>query len=293
MDIKSIVPKILPAVFIAFVAAGLVVFIGGYFGKGVSKSFLKVSGRVEGREYNVGTKMSGRVGEMFVSEGQNVEAGQNLAIIFSKQREALLAAANARLKEAEANLNLARVKFERYERLFKANAIAKMEYDRIENGFIRATEDMVAAGKESENRLADLDDTLIVAPITGTVVTKIVRKGEVIAAGTPLATLIDMDDLYLKVFLTTDFAGKVNLKDEARIYPDAFPNVAFDAYVDKIGEKAEFTPKNVETKSQRAKLVFEIKLKVKDNSSRRLKPGMPCEAVIMIGKNARWSSFKR
>jgi len=230
---------------------------------------------------------------MFVSEGQNVELDQDLAVIYSKQREALLEMSNARLKEAQANLDLASVKFERYERLFKANAIAKMEYDNIENKYIRAAEDLVAAGKESENRKADLEDTLIVAPITGTVVTKIVRKGEVIGVGTPLATLIDMDDLYLKVFLTTDFAGKVNLNDEAKIYPDAFPKEAFDAFVDKIGEKAEFTPKNVETKSQRAKLVFEIKLKIKDNSSRKLKPGMPCEAVIKIGKNARWSSFKR
>jgi len=293
MDIKSMTPKILPAVFIALMIAGLIVFIGYYFQKGPSRSFLKVSGRIEGREHNVGTKVAGRVDEIFIREGQNVEIGQPLAQIYSKQTEALLDAANARLKKASANLDLAKIEFERYDRLFKANAIAKMEYDYVENRYIRAVEDMVAAEKESEKMKADLNDTKIVAPISGTVVTKIVRKGEVIGAGTPLATVIDMDDLYLKVFLSTELAGKVSLNDEARIYPDAFPGEEFDTFVEKIGQKAEFTPKNVETKSQRAKLVFEIKLQVKDNASRKLKPGMPCDAVIKIDKNAQWKSFKR
>lgn len=241
----------------------------------------------------MGTRVAGRVDEINITEGQKVEAGQVIAIIRSEQAKAMLGASEARLKEAKSNLELAKVKFQRYERLFKANAVAKMEYEYVENNYTAAKEDYTAAEKNVDKMRADVQDTEVVAPITGVVTTKIVRKGEVIAVGTPLATIVNMDDLYLKVFLVTDQAGKVTLGDEARIYPDAYPKQSFDAYVQKIGEKAEFTPKNVETKSQRAKLVFEIKLQVKDNSDRKLKPGMPCDAIIKIDKNASWRSVKR
>ena len=293
MEMKNVFPKILSFVFVALVIYGIFVFARGCSGAGVNKGFIDASGRIEGREYNVGTKISGRVDEIFIKEGQNVELGERLAMIYSKQSAALFEAAEARLKEADANLNLAKIEFERYERLFKANAVAKMEYDHVENSFIRAREEAIAAQKEVDKTGADVEDTKIVAPLSGTVVTKIVRKGEVIAAGTPIATIINMDDLYLKVFLTTETAGKVSLGDEARIYPDALPGKPFDAYVEFIGEKAEFTPKNVETKSQRAKLVFEIKLKIVDNKARMLKPGMPCEAVIKIDRNVSWPSYHR
>jgi len=293
MDVKDLKPKILPAICIGLVAFGLIVFIRGCFHGGPGKGFIEASGRIEGREYNVGTKVAGRVEEIDIREGQRVEAGELLAIVQSKQRVASLGAAEARLTEATANLGLAESEFERYDRLFKGNAIAKMKYDYVENRFVRAKEEFVAAQKEVEKMSADVEDTKITAPITGVVVTKIVRKGEVIAEGTPLATLVNMEDLYLKVFLVTDQAGKVSLGDEARIYPDAFPRDTFTAYVQQIGEKAEFTPKNVETKSQRAKLVFQIKLQVEENTDRKLKPGMPCSAIIRISDKASWRSVRR
>ena len=293
MDMKNLTPKILPAVFVGLVIFGIVVFMGRFSPGGVGKGFLEASGRIEGREYNVGTRVAGRVSEIDVTEGDKVEAGQVIAVIHSEQAHAMLGASEARRKEAESNLELAKVKFERYERLFKANAVAKMEYDNVENDYIAAQEDYVASQKHVDKMNADVQDTQVTAPITGIITTKIVRKGEVVAVGTPLATMVNMDDLYLKVFLVTDQAGKVSLGDEARIYPDAFPGEGFDAYVQRIGEKAEFTPKNVETKSQRAKLVFEIKLQVKDNTDRKLKPGMPCDAIIRIDKDASWRSVKR
>lgn len=293
MEMKNIFPKILPLVFVALVIYGLVVFAQGCIGQKTSAGFTDVSGRIEGREYNVGTKVAGRVDELLIKEGQTVESGDPIAVIYSKQSTAIYESASAKLKEATANLNLAKTEFERYERLFKSNAVAKTEYDHVENAYIRAKEEEVAAQKDVDKASADIEDTKIVAPLSGTIVTRVVRKGEVIAAGTPIATIINMDDLYLKVFLTTETAGKVTLGDEARIYPDAFPGKSFDAFVEYVGEKAEFTPKNVETKSQRAKLVFEIRLKVSDNKERLLKPGMPCEGVIKIDRNVSWQSYRR
>ncbi|NQT22825.1 MAG: efflux RND transporter periplasmic adaptor subunit [Candidatus Omnitrophica bacterium] len=285
---------VLVFIFVALVTYGLTVFVGSCASdSNLKRGFLEVSGRIEGREYRAGTKIAGRVDEMLVKEGQEVKAGERIAHIYSHQRIALLGQAEAQLKEAESNLRLAQIEHERYGRLFAEEAIPKMEYDRVVNNYTVATEAVVAAKKEVEKRKADLQDTVIVAPISGVVVTKIVRLGDVIAVGTPLVTLINMDELYLKIFLATDFSGKINLDDEAKVFPDALSHSEFPAYVDRIAQKAEFTPKNVETRSQRAKLVFEIKLNITDNRGHKLKPGMPCNGVIKIKRNASWKSYRR
>ncbi|MFH1305180.1 MAG: efflux RND transporter periplasmic adaptor subunit [Candidatus Omnitrophota bacterium] len=291
---KNIASMALIFTFAALAIFGGIVFIGTYFaGRNERDGFLDVSGRMEGREYHAGTKFAGKVDQMWVKESQVVKAGQKIAHIHSPQLHAMIARAEARLRETESDLNLAELEYQRYARLFRERAVAKTEYDHVENRYVQAKENVVAAKREIDKLKADIEDTTIVAPISGVIVTKIVRKGEVIASGTPLVTIINMDDLYLKVFLSTDIAGKVNLGDEARVFPDALPDEEFKAVVDRIAEKAEFTPKNVETKSQRAKLVFQIKLKILENTDHRLKPGMPSNGAIKIDKKASWQSYQQ
>jgi len=139
---------------------------------------------------------------------------------------------------------------------------------------------------------ADLSDSRLYAPITGRVTTKISEPGEVIAAGTPIFTLIDLDRLFLRVFLPTDKAGKVKIGNSARILPDALGKEVFEGVVTKVADTAEFTPKNVETKEQRAKLVFEVKIKVLSNKERKLKAGMPAEGWIRIDDSSSWDKVK-
>lgn len=127
---------------------------------------------------------------------------------------------------------------------------------------------------------ADLEDSKVYSPINGTVVSKVVEPGEVVAGGTPLVTVVNMDALFLRVFLTTDKVGKVKIGNPVKIVPDSLNNESFEGYVYQISNRSEFTPKNVETKDQRAKLVFSVKIRVKGNKDRKLKPGMPSEAYI-------------
>ncbi|MFC1576226.1 HlyD family secretion protein, partial [Candidatus Omnitrophota bacterium] len=287
---KNKASMVLTIIFVVLIVYGLFVFAGTYIFKGgARKGFMEVSGRIEGYEYHAGTRVAGKVDKMYVEEGQKVEKGKPVAHIHSKQLEAILGRTEARLREAESNLHLAELESTRYTRLYKENAIPKMEYDRIVNTHTQAKEEVAAAQKEREKAKADLADTAIRAPVAGVVVTKIVRVGEVVAVGTPLVTMINMDDLYLQIFLATDVAGKVNLGDEAKVFPDSLPRDSFNAYVDKIAEKAEFTPKNVETKSQRAKLVFQIK----ENTGHKLKPGMPSSGVIKTNKKLSWKHYRR
>jgi HlyD family secretion protein len=134
---------------------------------------------------------------------------------------------------------------------------------------------------------ANLDDTRVVAPFAGTVLRKLAEAGEVVAAGTPLITLVDLGKLYAKVFMAEGELGKVKVGDPARVYTDAFPNRYFGATVAEISQQAEFTPKDVHMKDERVKLVFAVKLAI-HNPQGILKPGMPVDARLRWDPEAHW-----
>ena len=133
-----------------------------------------------------------------------------------------------------------------------------------------------------------LKDFIIRSPLDGTILTRTLELGERVNIGTPLFSLVDLNQLYLKVYIPEPDIGKVALGQEARVYVDAYPDRAFPARVSKVAQQAEFTPKNVETRGERVKLVFAIELSLMENPGGVLKPGMPADGVIRWQKNAEW-----
>jgi HlyD family secretion protein len=132
------------------------------------------------------------------------------------------------------------------------------------------------------------EDLTIVAPSAGIVTARLVEPGEVVAAGTPLLDLVDLDRLYLKVFVPEVQIGKLRLGLPARIHTDAFPDRPFPAVVRYIAARAEFTPKEVQTPDERVKLVYAVKLFLEANPEHRLTPGLPADAVIRWKEGVAW-----
>ncbi|MEP7152389.1 MAG: efflux RND transporter periplasmic adaptor subunit [Nitrospira sp.] len=161
---------------------------------------------------------------------------------------------------------------------------------------IRAKEsDVNALERQKEQAYAVLDeaesivkDLTITAPAGGTVTTRMIDVGEVVAPGAPLLELIDLDHLYLKVYVPEVQIGKLRLDLPARIYTDAFPKEAFDATVRYIASKAEFTPKEVQTPDERVKLIYAVKLYLSANPDHRLAPGLPADAVVRWKEDVAW-----
>ncbi len=127
--------------------------------------------------------------------------------------------------------------------------------------------------------------TTLTAPTDGIVLTKNVEQGEVVAAGTPVYTLVDPGDMWLRVFIPESQIGRVHVGQRAQVTVDAFPGRAFPGRVVEISSQAEFTPGNVQTKEDRVKLVFGVKIRL-DNRDGSLKPGMPADATIFLGAPA-------
>jgi HlyD family secretion protein len=134
---------------------------------------------------------------------------------------------------------------------------------------------------------ANLHDTRVLAPFAGTVLRRFVEPGEVVAAGTPLITLVDLSRLHAKVYVAEADLGKLKIGDPARVYADAFPERYFDATVAQVAQQAEFTPRDIHMPEERTTLVFAVKLAIR-NPQGLLKPGMPVDGRIRWRPQAPW-----
>ena len=146
-------------------------------------------------------------------------------------------------------------------------------------------EQAVAGLAEARSVVTDLT---LKAPSPGVVLTRFRQAGEVVSAGSPILDLVDLDQLYLKVYVPEVQLGKLRLNLPARIYTDAFPETPFEATVTYISSRAEFTPKEVQTPDERVKLTYAVKLTLTSNPEHRLTPGLPADAVIRWQDSAEW-----
>ena len=116
--------------------------------------------------------------------------------------------------------------------------------------------------------------------------------GEVLPAGGKVISLLDLTDVYMDVFLPTDAAGRLRMGAEARLILDAAPQYVIPATVGFVAAEAQFTPKYVETRSEREKLTFRVKLQIPPDILRRyqdvVKTGVPGTAIVRVSPGAEW-----
>jgi len=145
---------------------------------------------------------------------------------------------------------------------------------------LKADEDRLEAARAARSEAeAMLSEMTLTSPIDGFVVDRTAETGEVVGAGMPVASLIDPDALYLKIFVDTMQNGKLKLGDRALIFLDTYPDTPFAARVVRISQKAEFTPKEVSVRSDRIQRVFAVDLKP-ERPDPLLKLGIPAIGVI-------------
>jgi len=245
--------------------------------------------------------------------------------------------AEAAVTDAKAQLEFARLDWDRYQTLFKNDDISKQQYDQARTKFESATaqvrqaeqkESLVKEGPRKEdiagaradvartqaalktaeaNRLelqrreqelvarraeierskaqegisnSQLDDTRVYTPIDGVVLVKSAEPGEVLAAGTTIVTIGDLDHPWLRAYINESDLGRVKLGQKVKLTTDSSKNT-YDGVISFISSEAEFTPKQIQTKEERVKLVYRIKIDV-DNHAHELKNNMPVDAEIVL-----------
>ncbi len=200
-----------------------------------------------------------------------------------RKEDAVLAweVSRRKLQESQAELEKAR----------KAQDQALLGRDRI-----KAREDELRSLKAETARAAQqlkelqavLEDMTIRAPAQGTVTELPVEPGESVAAGGTVLELFDLNSLYLEAYVPETQVGRLAPGQPARVYVDAWPEEYFPATVRYIADKAEFTPREVQTREERTKLVYQVRLYLDQNPDHRLTPGLPADAVIKWQEQAGW-----
>jgi len=349
---------------------------------------IRVSGNIEITDVEVSFKISGRVEQRLVSEGETVMAGQVIARLDSaelaqevalrraelKAEQAALAeleagsrpeeiaqaaasvqgakarldellagsraqevaAAKATVERAKAEAKRLKADYERLSALYKKEVISAREFDSSRAAYdmararVREAEEQLklmeegprkeeieqarAALKEARERyklvkkgprketieqararvdqakeavaLAEtrLGYTTLTSPLSGVVLSENVEPGEYVAPGTPVVTVGDLENVWLRAYINETDLGRVKVGQRVRVITDAYPGKVYEGHISFIASQAEFTPKIVQTAKERVKLVYRVKVDI-PNPGMELKPGMPADADILVNSN--------
>jgi len=231
----------------------------------------------------------------------------NLALTTAGSRPQEIKAAEQSVADATAEVEQRKLDLERAERLFSRDAVAAQDRDRAQTAFKRAQAQYQTAqqhlsevregSRPEEIAIAhanvkaarenlglsriNLEYTTLRAPSAGVIAVRQAELGEVVSPGTPVVTLTDLEHVWLRAYVAETDLGRVHYGQEAVIRTDTYPGKSYRGRISFIADKAEFTPKSVQTFKERVTLVYRIKIDV-DNPNHELKPGMPADATIAL-----------
>lgn len=322
-----------------------------YGGNAENEAIVSSNGRIEAVEIDIASRTASRVKEILVNEGDFVTAGQVLARMDTAVLEAQEREAEARLRQAEnaieiarsqvvtresekavaeavvaqrkAEIDVAGKRLKRSESLAVNHAISQQQLDDERAVFlsaqavfhaaqsqVAATEAAIATARSQvigaqsdveavratlERIRADLADSVLTTPRDGRVQYRVVQPGEVVSGGGKVLNLLDLSDVYMTFFLPTAVAGRIAIGAEVRLVLDAAPSYVIPAQVSFVADVAQFTPKTVETLSERQKLMFRIKAKISPDLLkkyiRQVKTGLPGMAYVLMDPQKEWPEY--
>lgn len=278
------------------------------------------NGRLEATEVNITTRIPGRLAEVSVREGDLVKSAQVLARMDVRETEAELRQAEALVTQArkqssaaaaviaqrksevllaDKNLDRSRelyenqnIPIEQLQRGETAVQTARAAQAAAEAQLALAEAGVEAAKARVESVRARIDDSELASPLAGQVLYRLAEPGEVLPAGGKVLTVLDTNDVFMTIFLPTPQAGRLRIGDEARIVLDAMPEQAIPAVVTFVSPEAQFTPKAVETRTEREKLMFRVKVRIDPGVLARhpaiAKAGLPGVAYVRLGADVAW-----
>jgi HlyD family secretion protein len=323
-QIKS--PKLLKLI-ILLLAVAVVAFLGFQHWEAkqsaLPKGIASGNGRIEAKLVDAVAKDALRVKEILVDEGDLVKPGQILAILdtatFESQlNQAKLQVASAQERVASANfavvkqqslLDNAKLEYDRTKKLLEQNALSQREFDARTTSL--ATNTAALAEAEAQLRTAKqevevaqanvttiqthIDDATLKSPVNGRVLYRLAEPGEMLAAGGKALTLVNLEDVYMEIYLPSEQAASLKVGAEARLTVDYAPGRAAAASVSFVSPEAQFTPKQVETKSERDKLMFRVKIQVPQELVsgyiERVKTGVRGVGYVKLKDSAVWPSW--
>ncbi|MDO6460891.1 HlyD family efflux transporter periplasmic adaptor subunit [Granulosicoccaceae sp. 1_MG-2023] len=282
--------------------------------------FVSGNGRMEATEIHLATPLGGQLESVLVREGDWVERGQLLARMDTRRLQAQKRQAEAQVEQArqeqhytealinqrESELKLAKASLARLQKLYERNGVSLDTLEQAQAAESSARAMLNAAKAQQIAALAairaaqasvdsidvSLAESELTAPVSGRVLYRLAEPGEVLGTGGRILTLLDLTDVWMTIYLPSAESGQVAIGAAARIRLDAFPNLVVPASVSFVAPRSQFTPRDVETRSERDTLMFRVKVKIDPRLLRkyieRVKTGLPGEAWVQLDSNRAW-----
>ena len=313
------------------IVAAVVVGAGAFFGyqywrdrqNALPAGIASGNGRLEAKLVDIAPKEPLRVKEIRFREGDLVKPGDICVLMDTNTLEAQLqearlnvvatqekeAVARATIIRSKAQIELAKVEVARSKNLVAQRAGSQRELD-VRNTMLKTTSAIL---QEEEAKLRTIrqevnvaqakvatvqtriDDATLRSPVLGRVLYKLAEVGEVLGAGGKAMTLVNLEDVYMEIFLPSADAAKVKLGAEARIAFDILPGRGVPGNVSFVSPEAQFTPKQVETRSEREKLMFRVKIKIPEKivvgAIDIVKTGVRGVGYVKYDDAAQWPSW--
>lgn len=249
----------------------------------INRGKIFATGTIEAVETDVATKVPGRVISLFADEGDTLTKGSTIASLETSELYADFRQTVAAEKSDQVRYDNAKRNYLRARALVRKRMISDQDYDAIKSNYEAADAELNRASAARAVAEIAYNETIIKAPISGTILTRAVEIGDLLAPYTIVVTMADLSSLQMMVYVPENRYGRIKLGDPVDIYVDSYPGEKFEGKVVYISDQAEFTPKNIQTKEERVAQVFGIKLAI-PNPEMKLKPGMPADAVIYLSE---------
>jgi HlyD family secretion protein len=278
------------------------------------------NGRIEARQVEIAAMHGGRVREIVVREGDMVPPEAVLARVDTKELEAeldgaeaaaalereVLNEAQALITQRESELRLAGHELARTQPLAERGVVPQATLEARQTGLdvaeaalnaarahVATAERRIAAAEAEVRRISGLiEDSTLTAPVAGRVLYRLAAPSEIVAAGQPILTLLDLGEVYMDIFLPAEDAGRLALGADARIVLDVLPDFAIPAVVSFVSPEAQFTPKQVETLEEREKLVFRVRVRIPpelvEPRIAHVKTGLRGVAYVRLSPSIAW-----
>jgi len=289
-------------------------------GNDVPEGFAVTNGRAEATKVYITTKYQGRIESVLVREGDTIQEGQVLARMDTRTLKAQLRQAEATIQRAkdakeaalavvaerEADLGFSKSAADRERRMLSTSSTSRESYEaahakwKAGEAALQAAKSQVveaeaaidAAIADADRLRVEIDEGILVSPRRGRVQYRLAEPGEVLAPGGRILDAIDLTDVYMLFYLPEDEAGKATIGAEARLIFDALPDVVIPANVYFVAAEAQFTPKTVETHTERQKLAFQVRARIDPALLRKYEPyvktGLPGVIYVRLDPKAEW-----
>ena len=313
------------------VGALVVVAAGGFLGyrywqsqqSAVPPGIAYGNGRIEAKLADTSAKEALRIKEILVNEGDLVMPGQVLVKLDTVTLDAELAesqasvvaaqekiaASEAAIARRNSEIKLAQIEVERARNLVRQRAGSQRELD-VRNMQVETTraalaeeqaklqtakQDVEVARAKVATIQTRIADATLYSTVTGRVLYRLAEPGEVLGPGGKALTLVNLEDVYMEIFLPSEQAAQIRLGAEARLTVDAIPDRSAPAFVSFVAPEAQFTPKEVETRSERDKLMFRVKIQVPPELVGQfiesIKTGVRGVGYVRIDNSVAWPSW--